>query len=107
MEQAVLIERVEESLCDFTSLFPFRAIRHGQYSHLTRITGSCGGPSRGRHSHSVPDTGPSNADLPRCRAEGPSTSDTEHPDPTPRPEAGPRRPRAEGRQHGCYLPVAR
>ena len=29
-EQAVLIERVEESLCGLTSLFSFGAIRRGQ-----------------------------------------------------------------------------
>jgi formate hydrogenlyase transcriptional activator len=69
------------------------------------VTGP-GGPSRDRHQRSARDTELSNAGLPRCRVEGPSTSDTERPDPTPRPEAGLPRPRAEGLRHRCYLPVA-
>src|SRR5271166_2948613 len=48
-----------------------------------------------------------NQDLARCRAEGPSTSDTERLGPTQSPGAGFRRPRAEAQRHGCYPPIAR
>src|SRR5665213_3073329 len=92
-------------LSDFTSLFLFRDFCRGQQSALSRTTGSRGDPSRDRHLCSAPDTGPWNAGLPRCRVEEPSTSGTERPDPTPRPEAGLLRPRAEGLRHRCYLPV--
>jgi len=45
-----------------------RGSRVGQQSAVSRTTESRGDPSRDRHSHSVPDTAPWNADLPRYRA---------------------------------------
>ena len=63
---------------------------------LSRTIGCGGGPSRHRHPHSARDAGSSNEGLPRCRAGGPSTSDTERPDRTPRQGVGCRPPRAEG-----------
>src|ERR1700722_6017719 len=78
------------------------------FSHVIAFmtSGSLGNPSRDRHQRSARDTELSNAGLPRCRVEGPSTSDTECPGRTPRPEAGHLRPRGEDPRHGCYLPVA-
>src|ERR1700676_4559155 len=74
---------------------------------LSRTTGSGGDPSRDRRQRNARDTEPSNAGLPRCRVEAPSTSDTERPDRTPRPEAGLLRPRVAGLPHRCYPRVAR
>jgi formate hydrogenlyase transcriptional activator len=74
---------------------------------LSRTIESGGGPSRDRRPRSARDSGSSNEGLPRCRVGGPSTSDTERPDPTPRPGAGRLRPRAEGLRHGCCPRVAR
>src|SRR5437870_4809706 len=74
---------------------------------LSRTTGSREGPSIDRHPHSARDAGSSNADPPRCRVEGPSTVDTECPDPRPRRVAGHRRPTAEGPRRGCCLRAAR
>src|ERR1017187_10017734 len=75
--------------------------------YLSQTTGSGADPSRDRHPRSARDAGSSNEGLPRCRVGGPSTSDTERPDPTQSPGAGCRPPRAEGLQRQYYPPVAR
>src|SRR5271156_952857 len=89
---------------------------HGVYTLLREarpkrsmpgFTESRGDPSKDRRPSNAQDTEPWIAGLLRRRVEGPSTSDTVCPDPTPRPEAARRRPRASGLRHGCYPPAAR
>ncbi len=87
------------------SPFAFKTRNSVARGGVSRTTEFGGGPSRDRHPRSARDIGSSNEGLLRCRAGGPSTSDTERPDPTPRPEAGRRRPRAhlliEGHERTC------
>src|SRR6266849_8885266 len=82
------------------SVLPGDAGRGTRLMALNRTTEPGGGPSRDHHRRSARDSGSSNEGPPRCRAGGPSTLDTERPDPTTRPGAGRRRPRAESIRHG-------
>ncbi len=82
-------------------------VRRQRLMALTQIIEFDGGLSRDRRPRNARDAGSSNEGLPQCRVEGPSTSDTECLDLTPRRGAARHRPRAEGLRHGCCPPVAR
>ena len=72
---------------------------------LSRTTGSDGDPSRDHHPRNARDAGSLDEGLLLCQVGGPSTSDTERLDLTPRPGVEDRCRRAQGLRHGCCPPV--